>query len=122
MEKFEAGTKMKEVSVSEEDARELAQSTRLCPKCGIRIYRYDGCNTMSCEPPQGCGHSFCWVCLKPMAEDERGMGGHDDFFRCNQIDSSEATAIFEENLKAARDLALVHSSNATSYRLKAATA
>ena len=118
MEQFEAGTKMKEVSVSEEDARELAQSTRLCPKCGIRIYRYDGCNTMCCEPPQGCGHSFCWVCLKPMAEDERGMGGHDDFFRCNQTDV-DPQAIFEENLKAARDLALVHSSNATSNRLKA---
>lgn len=35
-----------------------------CPKCGVFIERRAGCNHMDCR----CGHSFCWLCLLPLAE------------------------------------------------------
>lgn len=36
-----------------------------CPNCGVVIQKNGGCNHMTCRPPGGCRHEFCWVCLGP---------------------------------------------------------
>lgn len=42
------------------DAELLAfarEHCRVCPACGVLIYRYEGCNSMRCR----CGHTFNWA-------------------------------------------------------------
>ena len=39
-------------------------NTKDCPKCNNPIEKNGGCNHMTCRK-QSCGHSFCWICLKP---------------------------------------------------------
>merc|ERR1719453_408649 len=33
------------------------QHARMCPACGVLIWRYAGCDHMSCR----CGHNFNWT-------------------------------------------------------------
>ena len=33
------------------------EQCRVCPACGVLIYRYDGCNSMRCR----CGTTFSWT-------------------------------------------------------------
>lgn len=35
-----------------------SEDARLCPSCGMRTNRVDGCNHMTCP----CGYHWCWVC------------------------------------------------------------
>ena len=41
----------------------MQANTQACPKCKKPIEKNDGCNSMHCKPPGGCGHEFCWICL-----------------------------------------------------------
>lgn len=42
----------------------LADSTRACPGCGIRVSKAGGCNSMKCS---ACKTSFCWLCGKTVS-------------------------------------------------------
>ena len=63
----------------------IRNSTKPCPRCGRRIEKNDGCNEMICGKNtdghgsiNGCGHVFCWICLKPW-EGHRGT-----YFNCQE--------------------------------------
>lgn len=43
----------------------LTKFTKACPQCKKPIEKYDGCDSMLCKLPGGCGHKFCWLCLAP---------------------------------------------------------
>jgi hypothetical protein len=34
------------------------EGTKRCPRCKIPVFKYDGCNRVTCR----CGGSFCWKC------------------------------------------------------------
>jgi len=42
-----------------ETAKAIKSETRPCPKCGVRIYKIDGCDQMWCTI-DGCGTAFSW--------------------------------------------------------------
>ena len=43
----------------------LSKRTKPCPNCHNRIEKNGGCDHMTCRPPGGCGHEFCWRCEMP---------------------------------------------------------
>lgn len=45
----------------------IAQDTKPCPNCGIRISKLAGCNHMKCTT---CGTSFCWLCGKKVEDSD----------------------------------------------------
>jgi len=45
----------------------IAAHTKPCPQCREPIEKNEGCDHMTCRPPAGCGHEFCWRCLIPYA-------------------------------------------------------
>ena len=48
-----------------------------CPNCGDLIQKNGGCQHMHCAPPGGCGHHFCWGCLRPYPQQCHGCGRGD---------------------------------------------
>lgn len=44
----------------------VRQHAKPCPQCRRPIEKNDGCNHMTCRDNRGggCGHEFCWVCLR----------------------------------------------------------
>jgi len=42
-----------------ETATAIKKETRACPKCGVRIFKIDGCDQMWCTV-SGCGTAFSW--------------------------------------------------------------
>ena len=42
-----------------ETAKTIKSETRPCPKCGVRIFKIDGCDQMWCTV-DGCGTAFSW--------------------------------------------------------------
>lgn len=45
-------------------AQLIAEITKPCPRCGIRIEKTGGCRHMTCPQEEGgCGHEFYWCCL-----------------------------------------------------------
>jgi len=42
----------------------IMANTKNCPKCKNPIEKNGGCMHMTCRPPGGCHHEFCWICLK----------------------------------------------------------
>jgi len=54
-----------EKTVSEgNDAAWILANTKACPKCSNPIEKNGGCMHMTCQKPGGCGHEFCWICMK----------------------------------------------------------
>jgi hypothetical protein len=46
--------------------RWLEAYAKKCPNCGMALEKNDGCNHFTCSKQVGgCGHEFCWLCLKP---------------------------------------------------------
>ncbi|CAE7265113.1 ARI7 [Symbiodinium natans] len=54
-------------------------NTKLCPKCNNSIEKNGGCMHMTCRKPGGCGHEFCWICMKPWK----------DHTQCNAISEDQ---------------------------------
>jgi len=46
----------------------VISNTKPCPVCSESIEKNGGCDHMTCRPPAGCGHEFCWRCLAPYDE------------------------------------------------------
>ena len=54
---------------------------RKCPNCCVRIQKYEGCPSMTCER---CDHSFCWCCMRSLKDKK-----HDTWYRlCPKLSSS----------------------------------
>ncbi|KAJ3434547.1 rbr-type e3 ubiquitin transferase [Anaeramoeba flamelloides] len=52
-------------NVNSETIDWLLKHTKPCPNCKNLIEKNGGCNHMTCRKEgNGCGHQFCWVCLK----------------------------------------------------------
>jgi hypothetical protein len=51
---------------------ELRLGVKMCPCCGIRIEKIDGCNHVMCT---ACGTHMCWVCLRTFPHG-RDVYGH----------------------------------------------
>ena len=50
------------------------------PCCGVRMYKIEGCNHMTCYR---CGEEWCWLCRRVLGEedvDEHFMGAN--YFGC----------------------------------------
>jgi len=55
----------KKNSSESENVTWILAHTKRCPKCSKPIEKNQGCNHMHCPSPSGgCGHHFCWICLK----------------------------------------------------------
>ncbi|KRX10469.1 hypothetical protein PPERSA_08771 [Pseudocohnilembus persalinus] len=52
------------------DEKWIQANTKKCPHCSRAIQRSLGCDFMRCAPPGGCGKAFCYVCMKPITENE----------------------------------------------------
>lgn len=61
----------------------IALHTKPCPKCKNPIEKNGGCMHMTCRPPSGCGHDFCWICLANWNIHGTSTGG---FYQCNRYD------------------------------------
>ncbi|CAJ1436964.1 unnamed protein product [Effrenium voratum] len=60
------------------DAVWIKVNTKLCPKCGNPIEKNGGCMHMTCRKPGGCGHEFCWICLKDWQNHQQCNAADDD--------------------------------------------
>jgi hypothetical protein len=38
----------------------LEKETKPCPKCGVRIFKLEGCDHMTCRI-KTCKYEFCWL-------------------------------------------------------------
>ena len=95
------------------DAAWFESNTKPCPRCKMPIQKNDGCNHMTCTPPGGCGHEFCWMCLGPWSEHGNGTGG---FYQCNVFDESKANAALDD--LRGETLTSVRSSRAAFYQAR----
>jgi ariadne-1 len=45
-------------------AKWIAENTKPCPRCHLRIEKNGGCNHMTCHTQTGggCRYEFCWIC------------------------------------------------------------
>jgi hypothetical protein len=72
----------------------LADNTKGCPKCALRIVRSDGCNKMRCTQ---CNTTFCWMCLRHPFE-----SAHDyprQAWDCNKEVDDASLSEFDRELK-----------------------
>jgi hypothetical protein len=54
----------KSAVITDKDGKKVRQAWD-CPKCGAVVQKDGGCLHFTHSAPQGCGHQFCWSCLKP---------------------------------------------------------
>eukprot|EP00435_Cladocopium_sp_Y103_P068850 s336_g32.t1 len=75
----------------------IKANTKLCPKCQNPIEKNGGCMHMTCRKPGGCGHEFCWICMKSWR----------DHRQCNAVeeDASGKAATKHELLRYAEQFA-----------------
>jgi ariadne-1 len=52
----------------------MSKHGKPCPNCGDLIQKDGGCQHMHCAPPGGCGHHFCWGCMRPYPQQCHGCG------------------------------------------------
>lgn len=52
----------------DEATDQLLTSHKLCPKCHVKIHKYEGCNHMTCR----CKIEFCYVCVNEYEKDPYG--------------------------------------------------
>ncbi|KAL4464710.1 hypothetical protein ABPG74_011271 [Tetrahymena malaccensis] len=71
-------------SSESENLRWIQLYTKLCPKCRKPIEKNQGCNHMTCRPPNGCGFEFCWLCLGDWKTHGEATGG---FYKCNKFEN-----------------------------------
>ncbi|KAM0716953.1 hypothetical protein Q7P37_006805 [Cladosporium fusiforme] len=71
----------------QESQLELKTKTRPCPRCGIHIDKYEGCDHVTCRR---CRYEFCWECFVSYGSlasrtGIRGIGNsaHKETCRCN---------------------------------------
>ncbi|KAL2132302.1 hypothetical protein VTI74DRAFT_3965 [Chaetomium olivicolor] len=50
-------------------AEEVEKISKPCPNCKKPIYKYTGCNHITCL----CGHEWCYVCFAPFERDARDI-------------------------------------------------
>jgi hypothetical protein len=69
----------------------LAQNTKACPHCGVRIEKNQGCFHMTCTK---CRFQFCWECLADWSKIQNRREGHNAgcFFRGEGAPSAIAVA------------------------------
>eukprot|EP00451_Oxyrrhis_marina_P008661 CAMPEP_0204321760 /NCGR_PEP_ID=MMETSP0469-20131031/8334_1 /ASSEMBLY_ACC=CAM_ASM_000384 /TAXON_ID=2969 /ORGANISM="Oxyrrhis marina" /LENGTH=593 /DNA_ID=CAMNT_0051303083 /DNA_START=21 /DNA_END=1798 /DNA_ORIENTATION=+ len=71
-----------------------AASIRVCPECGLRFRKGDGCNKMTCR----CGYRMCYVCREEVSsyshfcQHFRPMGG-----KCKECQKCEMYATPDDN-------------------------
>ena len=53
----------KNTVITDKDGKKVRQAWD-CPKCGALVQKDGGCVHFTHSLPQGCGHHFCWSCLK----------------------------------------------------------
>jgi hypothetical protein len=71
----------------------LGMNAKPCPACKISIEKIDGCRHMTHDLQMGgCGHEFCWHCLKPWDKHGWNDGRRFDKFFCNPADLAQAGA------------------------------
>uniref|UniRef100_A0A7S0ABC2 RBR-type E3 ubiquitin transferase n=1 Tax=Pyrodinium bahamense TaxID=73915 RepID=A0A7S0ABC2_9DINO len=74
------------------DATWIRVNTKFCPRCQNPIEKNGGCMHMTCRKPGGCGHEFCWICM-------RDWKGHQS---CNATPESKAAV--DEKARAKSEL------------------
>lgn len=52
----------------DEATNQLLASHKLCPKCRVKVHKYEGCNHITCR----CKIEFCYVCVNEYEKDSYG--------------------------------------------------
>eukprot|EP01098_Paradermamoeba_levis_P006157 TRINITY_DN2558_c0_g1_i1.p1 TRINITY_DN2558_c0_g1~~TRINITY_DN2558_c0_g1_i1.p1 ORF type:complete len:460 (-),score=80.00 TRINITY_DN2558_c0_g1_i1:255-1604(-) len=86
---------------SKETMNWITANTKPCPKCKKHIFKDEGCNHMTCRPPSGCGHEFCWLCRGDWGEHGQHTGG---YYSCNKYEVSTAKKDDDEAAKVRSEL------------------
>jgi hypothetical protein len=90
----------------------IKKDTKSCPKCGVGIYKINGCNDMWCVH---CNTRFCWRTLKIM-DSSRGVHNPHYFeyiqsLRTNNINNNACGGLNHQNI--------IHNCNRDEYLLNA---
>lgn len=71
----------------------LGKNAKPCPACRVSVEKIDGCRHMTHDFRYGgCGHEFCWNCLKPWERHGWHNGNRVDKFFCNPADLAQVGA------------------------------
>eukprot|EP01098_Paradermamoeba_levis_P004628 TRINITY_DN1975_c0_g1_i1.p1 TRINITY_DN1975_c0_g1~~TRINITY_DN1975_c0_g1_i1.p1 ORF type:complete len:295 (-),score=99.59 TRINITY_DN1975_c0_g1_i1:18-902(-) len=81
---------------SKESMNWIVANTKPCPKCKKQIFKDEGCNHMTCRPPSGCGHEFCWLCRADWTTHGQHTGG---YYSCNKYETSDAKKDDDESAR-----------------------
>ena len=86
------------------ESGQYGEGAKPCPNCRKPTYKIDGCNHMTCRRPEGCGHQYCWVCLKDYGPQAGQCNSHcrnrQSRLGREQLHLEEALQRNEENMSA----------------------